>query len=69
MFVVIKSFRTAMQRFTEGARLYRSFDLTPHTMESLISLGYVENQLDTPAPKAKSPKTPDAEPTPESLPE
>jgi hypothetical protein len=69
MFVVIKAFSTALQRFAEDDRLYHYHDLSPHTLESLIAAGYAENRLDTPAPKTKAAKSPDPEPTPESPPE
>lgn len=65
MFVALKAFRTTLRKVGKDDRLYHRDDLSPHTLESLIEAGLIENKLD-PKPEKKSvaPKAP-VEPAPE----
>lgn len=59
MFEVVRAFPTKNQKFKVGDRLYRSMDLSPHTIDTLIACGYVENRLDDAvAPASAKEKTP-----------
>jgi hypothetical protein len=65
MFKVLTPFRTSLQKFSAGDRLYHRDVLFPHTLESLIEAGIVENQLDPkPEKKSAAPKV-SVEPAPE----
>jgi hypothetical protein len=69
MFNVLIPFRTSLQRFIAGDRLYNKDVLFPHTLESLIDAGLVENQLDPKIEKKSAvPKAP-VEPAPEPEPQ
>lgn len=50
MLTVVKPFKTALQRFAEGAKVPEVADLSPHTVESLIAAGCIEK----PAAKGKA---------------
>lgn len=50
MLTVVKPFKTALQRFAEGAKVAEDADLSPHTVESLVDAGYIEK----PAAKSKA---------------